>query len=614
VTLKESVPLYPPPVLSRDFKVFDRNTLSVIRVPAALIGVKKSIMMVFNHNQSLQLSMDTDGEGIYASATVSNTRDQETDQGLTLSPKIHSIDAWQLEANGGLSNEEFEAILGPMELELTENNAQQDDSWAYEMFNDDFQAPEPPRKRIRLSREPTKEPVVEPKLSESTSNEAMVSSSNTIDDVTKRLQPLPTVDQMPQPSIGSIPAPLRHLEDENGLSTSNSQLQDSLPRANSESVDPLQNTAVSPVGGVDEPVRPLHYFTVIANTNQRSKSTPTYQSPYKANTLPSPTNLNNAILPRPATFGQTNEPPSESQQGRSSSQQRGQIIISTSFPGPSQPLECIDLDGDNDSLFGDDEPGIDIDASSTSGRSLWSADIGTQSTRSSTPRTATWDPDIPLSSVESNLSHGDAERLRRTITQSCRIPRLSKKATAEYAVRHGFFDVAHDPETTSVTSPSLVTTTREISTLRKPHHRPQPATSEQPVFQRILQELRSRLASSTTKPHTVPPDLTRLFESLENKFNQDSNFRNSVLTWAIGKVESMRKFSHLLDRTLLTTFPAEIKETPSKEGLARRHLERAMEKIRKVEEENSDLKHQLQQMSQYIGYLESVNRSVPRYL
>jgi hypothetical protein len=37
--------------------------------------------------------MNTDGEGNYASARSSENRDQKTDHGLTISPKIHSSES-----------------------------------------------------------------------------------------------------------------------------------------------------------------------------------------------------------------------------------------------------------------------------------------------------------------------------------------------------------------------------------------------------------------------------------------------------------------------------------------------------------------------------------------
>lgn len=77
---------------------------------------------------------------------------------------------------------------------------------------------------------------------------------------------------------------------------------------------------------------------------------------------------------------------------------------------------------------------------------------------------------------------------------------------------------------------------------------PKNNSREENILRLISSHLRAKLATTSSTPHTVPADLIKLFESLERKFDQDVNFRNSVLTWAIGKVEAigMPPFSLLL--------------------------------------------------------------------
>ena len=63
------------------------------------------------------MEVDNQGEGNYASTSIS--RDQETDQGLTLSPKIHDeIDLWRSSAADLIDDDVFEALLGPRQPDL----------------------------------------------------------------------------------------------------------------------------------------------------------------------------------------------------------------------------------------------------------------------------------------------------------------------------------------------------------------------------------------------------------------------------------------------------------------------------------------------------------------
>ena len=76
------------------------------------------------------MEMENQGEGDYASTKSSSLEMLQTDQGLILSPKIHSNESWQCGATGILSNEDFEALLGPLNLDLlNEGSLIEDISW-----------------------------------------------------------------------------------------------------------------------------------------------------------------------------------------------------------------------------------------------------------------------------------------------------------------------------------------------------------------------------------------------------------------------------------------------------------------------------------------------------
>ncbi|KAF8855098.1 hypothetical protein BDZ45DRAFT_746876 [Acephala macrosclerotiorum] len=95
------------------------------------------------------IKMETEeGEGIYAS-TSRFSRREETDQGLTLPPKIQSSDAWRFDPVHALTDEEFEALLGPLQPEPLASNPenQRDEEWLHSLFTDDLEFEEPPRKR-----------------------------------------------------------------------------------------------------------------------------------------------------------------------------------------------------------------------------------------------------------------------------------------------------------------------------------------------------------------------------------------------------------------------------------------------------------------------------------
>jgi hypothetical protein len=110
-----------------------------------------------------------EGEGNYASTAFSDTRDQETNQGLTLPPKIQSNDPWLFDAtgSGSLNDEELEALLGPVDWDqeqdkqrenASKEDASRGDNVVVGLSRADVDSPEPPNKRRRVSVELELEP------------------------------------------------------------------------------------------------------------------------------------------------------------------------------------------------------------------------------------------------------------------------------------------------------------------------------------------------------------------------------------------------------------------------------------------------------------------------
>ncbi|RDW91426.1 hypothetical protein BP5796_02591 [Coleophoma crateriformis] len=73
------------------------------------------------------------GEGIYASAALSCCKDQKTDQGLTLPPKIQSHDSWQYDLSQTVTSDDMDldSLLAPGQLDMILESIQDDDAWMH---------------------------------------------------------------------------------------------------------------------------------------------------------------------------------------------------------------------------------------------------------------------------------------------------------------------------------------------------------------------------------------------------------------------------------------------------------------------------------------------------
>lgn len=265
---------------------------------------------------------------------------------------------------------------------------------------------------------------------------------------------------------------------------------------------------------------------------------------------------------------------------------------------------------------------------------------GNLSTIYPTPGPSPLDPDVLMMSVEKEYPpvYDDMLLLRNRIHKTCAIPRLTKKSRQEYAALHGLIGSTRTTMSPSPgsyyarsaasarpssqqsfidgSSPIMSATPSTLSTplgiSKKKNGRgssstPINLTSDPPahfpptqgycdnrlLYQQISSLLYAKLAASCTKPHTVPQDLGNLFDSLEKKFNDDVNFRNSVLIWAICRMRTLHN------------------ETPLAKEQQEKGLKRANDKIQAMECEKEIMKTKMADMAKYIAYLEGVQRDLP---
>jgi hypothetical protein len=152
------------------------------------------------------MSMDTYGEGNYASTGSSENRDRKTDHGLTLPPKIQSSDPWPLNATFSTEGlEDFEILLGG----FGPNNPFDD---SYQRAREDSWVPtfasEPTEERPRFTGYPFEEPespgqVQEERLPD---DDELVSTPNALSNRAKASQEQQASTR--QPSITYIPSPI----------------------------------------------------------------------------------------------------------------------------------------------------------------------------------------------------------------------------------------------------------------------------------------------------------------------------------------------------------------------------------------------------------------------
>lgn len=539
--------------------------------------------------------MSTEGEGNYAS-----TIDRDTDQGLTLSPKIESdesSDQWALDVDN-LTHEDIERFLGsgdfqfpsgednenvlnPVELDFQPEEVHEDTSWVDALLYDG----EPPSKKKKLTPPPR------------SVNEQIVSHLLTFRDVAQYSNQSNSRGQSPmaQQPLAYTDAP----ESSDALEVSHAE-----PNKDQMSQNTENGTTTEPAD-TSRNVSPAMTIDIIAKRMQvLVEPNRTYQSPYLSTRPQYPQIPENS---RAFSAKGSQQPdldhPCYSQPIRLERERTPLYATQEGSQGCNS-----DIEGDDGSLFGDDgdieeesNPFASVDDETRIARSSAVPLVqcnpppeNMQTRKSSTvhlvdphsstvdialisstprisgvhlspsepssavtyptPSASPLDPDSPMLSVEKDsLSMNvDASRLRNHVHQIYSIPYMSKKAAGEYAAQHGFPGVVKQDKssipverfTASTTSNDQGHSSAHIDlTLEAPTHprSPQCCYHEESIYEQLICLLRAKLTVSCTQPHTVPQDLAMLFESLERKLDQDENFRKSVLTWALSKMEKMRK-------------------------------------------------------------------------
>ena len=113
-------------------------------------------------NQVASVKTDSQGEGNYASSAFSNTRNQETVQGLTLSPKIQSSDPWLFDAADAFGEQDLEVLLGPVQFDLIAEEARRSNLDIDYLLNDEYRLLESPAKKRKLTRGLSNQPLSSP--------------------------------------------------------------------------------------------------------------------------------------------------------------------------------------------------------------------------------------------------------------------------------------------------------------------------------------------------------------------------------------------------------------------------------------------------------------------
>jgi hypothetical protein len=467
-------------------------------------------MMAHDSIQMDFVKMETQGEGNYASTAFSDTRDQETDQGLTLSPKIQSSDAWLFDAAGTFSDQDLNALLGPVEFDLVAEEARKNGLELDVLFNDEYRLPEPPPKKRRLTGELLKESLPPFESNGPACPQETVSALPDVDNVTKVFQ--------------------------NPIS----------PRISEQALKPISDT---------------------------------------------PSSLQQSRI----ASREVRTPPAAAQPARSLCQSTGLIsaaenpIQQPGIPGVQNFVgdqwlhelgtQAFDRFDDDRSFFGDygSNKESSIQYSPVTEPSCAEQEVSFRGAESSTAPAPIWEADVPMPSVERDLS------MTESVARKQPIPRIRKKPTRQIQKTPKFsklqaVDLALQAElsrldqkySSRLSKPSLqnltgnqqneasvpergLSQTTQIST---PQHSPSLPLSilcalAAPIqldsiascIRKSKALLASREAGFTLQPSlappTVPTELENLLNSLEQKFRTDEKFRESTVTWLVTRMASV---------------------------------------------------------------------------
>ena len=571
-----------------------------------------------------------EGEGNYASTAFSDTRDQETNQGLTLPPKIQSNDPWLFDAtgSGSLNDEELEALLGPVDWDQEqdkqrEDASEEDASRGDDMvagFRVDVDSPEPPNKRRRVSveLEPAEDTEssrltdsVQAKPSKPVENIEQVGNSSIICNSAKQSKQASSLVATFESSLSTSP------EDTHQTSTVNTSdpspntapgnqdeelsLEESRSHRGKKQVrfHPTSLNIAKPLKKSSKKALHSGWASKLSFPTPRREIRPSNQVAYGENRYGAP-----PVIPAPVAPAHNCEGVAPTQSQRF----HDQVHYTSPYQQPhslnymsgsaTQPIEIEDgetnnptsnenivggnaSDIDDGSLFGDDgqcEPGdalnldreLEMELEKELERELekeLSPTVGVQSTRTSTPQTQytthtpttsttgapstiastpprQWSPDIPRAFTERDLSEIQRRVWGRFVSKVDAVNialerglsgfNNSQSAPPEcYEAARNERDQSFEEEDHGDRSGGPT-----LSDLRSLLPLSLAISIAQPVNQGSV--LKNVLHSYNSAPpdHVVPEQLTKLFDSLANKLNDDKDFRQSTFTYLTSKLAS----------------------------------------------------------------------------
>jgi hypothetical protein len=465
-------------------------------------------MMAHDLSQVAFVKTETQGEGNYASSVFSNTRDQETVQGLTLSPKIQSSDPWLFGAADAFGDQDLDALLGPVQFDLIAEEARRSNLDIDTLFNDEYQLPEPPAKKRKLTMELSKEPLPASEHIEPFCEHGPVSTPPGVHNVTKAFQ-CPASPSHPNQARKAM-SPVVY---------------------NSPYADVISGSARTPSASL-QPARPLDQATGFIRAVDKSNL---------------PADLQDRQLPVVELCDE--EPEAQvfdgfddgdgSLFGGYDSSKEGSIVCS-SIAEPS---------------FGKKEVNSHAPESSIAPAVLWDPDVPIPSVERDLPPSGYYHTfQIPqVGETASKSSIGSGFKLDQKGTQAFPSRSLQKMLGETHNGTSG--PERYQSQTNELSRFSSFQGSLPLSmvfALAGPVHRDS--------VEQTIKTTKASLASSTSKQslpsnfkaHQVPPKLKNLLDSLQTKFNNDQSFRKSTIFWLIEKVDCFSK-SKLSTNTFMTT-------------------------------------------------------------
>ena len=463
--------------------------------------------MAHDLSQVAFVKTEAQGEGNYASSVFSNTRDQETVQGLTLSPKIQSSDPWLFDAADAFEDQDLDVLLGPVQFDLIAEEARRSNLDIDTLFNNEYQLPEPPAKKRKLTRELSEEPLPASEPNEPVCGKGLVSTPPGVRNVTKVFQ-CPASPSNPNPAHKAMSPAIYNS-----------------PYAH------IISGAARPPSASLQPARLLDQATGVIGAVEKSSL---------------PADLQDRQLPVVALCDKEPEA-----QVFDNFDDDGSL-----FGGYISSKECsIACSSIAEPSFGK-EVNSHTPESSIAPAVLWNPDVPIPSVERDLPPSGYYHtfqiPQVGETASQSLVGSG-LFKLEQKGAQAfpSRLPQNIVGKTYNETSR----SERNQSQTNELSSFSSFQGSLPLSiafTLAGPAHRDS--------VEQTIKTTRASLTSSTSrqslpsnfKAHQVPPKLKNLLDSLQTKFNKDQSFRKSTIFWLIEKMDSLSKSKLSINTSVIT--------------------------------------------------------------